>query len=63
MLLRQAFIFEPSEWVARTPPMAHLFWPWPGEASFSATRVLSFRSASAMASGVPMLPAPIMMTS
>ncbi len=25
-------IFAGSEWVARTPPMAALFEPWPGEA-------------------------------
>src|SRR5512143_3253830 len=55
---RQVRILPEAEWVARTPPMACLFSPWPGEGCMSTTRVRSPFSPRASAVGMPTEPAP-----
>src|SRR5512138_931037 len=62
-LRRQRRILAGSEWVARSPPMARLFEPWPTLAPRSTTRTRSPDPAKDIAAGVPTLPAPTTMTS
>jgi hypothetical protein len=62
-LSRPMRIFAGSPWVARTPPMAALWAPWPRLAPSSSTSVFTPASERASAVGTPMLPAPTMIAS
>ena len=56
----QILIFAGSLNVALSPPIAALFWPLPVDAFISITQTFFPFFARLYASGVPMLPAPIM---
>src|SRR5208282_4046843 len=56
-------IFAGSEWVARTPPIAALFWPCPEDGISSRTSVRTPSRARKYAVGLPTDPAPMTIAS